>query len=423
MSEGLTNGIEVQEITMGGNRIKELLNINLSPLETQEFSDDEKRCLSELLSFISDPDKILSMPRLPYTYKPPGEGRRHKPPYKVKEKYHPQWYELDEPSVLDEWAISNGFESLRDVYEEVPLDHLLQVLQPIPKLRERIENARSDERKVFIRQVLEAIKITITSQIYAENVVKEGEELIKRHLPEFAPQQEYQVLAIPGHAPSQGENGEYLGKVDGKHIIYVVTPADPYFTIENKGKYEEKMPMFSTIGAHELIHQAHAETVNDEGIFQIAKGLPQSFVEENTRAKIVKKIKEIGQAIPKADFSSMEYAIIEGVATAAELYIAIKEIDRQRKLGNFEEAERFTRAVKERIRILRRAEKKGEGEHYSIGLKIIIKLYNKMTIDQVGEFLKNVDLKAARNIKKGSPEYDQIIKDPMLLPRLKAKKF
>lgn len=390
-----------------------------------EETTREDRVLENTLKIISSPKLLYDIPALPYYYQAPGSpGRLWSRPEADRETFRPAWSELDNPAMIDDWAKNSGYEDLSDVYAEVPLKTVLSVLNPVQKVEHYIRN-RTHEGKVRINQILEVMRGYQISQMLAEESYKTGMELIKRHLPEFVPTEPSVVIGDPSFIMAKRENGEYFGKVEGVHVLIIRTPPNPFLKIENYKITDNAGSLVPVIGAHELIHQKHAEVTNGQLGFNPRLGSPLTveYMRTHTIGEINSLQKEeavkMGLPVKKAfgEEFGLDVALAEGIATAAELFIDFAEARRLMRLGMRDEAKMFIDAGKTRRGYLREARNIADGLHYAVGTEEIVEsLFNTMKISELGNFLAKVDMSKAGNIRYGTPAFDEILKDPKKLP-------
>jgi len=350
---------------------------------------------------------------LPINYLDPGEQRKKIPRYKDRiSEYNSRWYEIENPEALDGWALVNGFSSLEDVYRDVSFETVAKLLDAVPFVEDALEGKRY-KGKISLRGTIEVVRSHLTSQIYAEEQIAKGRELIKRHLPQFAPRESTVVVGVPNFNPV-GENGEYLGKFDKSHVIYIYAPKDPYFDPYEAVTEREVRVCDSVLGAHELMHQKHAEIHSGVGYKDEDENTVSiEFIKRNRKQKVLERIdrndEEAGENI--------QATLAEGIATAAELYIAYRERQRLVALGREEEASVFTKAIRWRLEFLKTP--RAEAKAYQDGvLRLVRKLYDDYGLDRTGEIIEKVDFAGCAKIKYGSEEYKRVLGNPMLLPGL-----
>lgn len=397
----------------------------------KETMSKEQKTLETALNIISDPYKLYDVPPLPYSYASPESPARTYPRSNLdKSFFRPVWSEVKDPRALDTWALESGFENLKDIYEGLPAKTVIEALNPVSKVVQEL-SFRVNEGKIRINQILEVMRGYQISQMLATESYRNGLDLIGRHLPGFVPVEPTVVIGEPSFMPQKGENGEYFGKVEGKHVLRIRTPPSPFLRLENYRAVDNAGTLVPIMGAHELMHQKHAEVTEGKIGFYPPDGSPLTieFLETHTQGEINELVKEVAQqmGLPKKVAFGQEFGLIdalaEGVATSAEPFIDFAEARRLMRLGKKQEAEVFIEAGKVRRRELADSRNIANNLHYAVGTEEIVSvLFKTMGIAELGTFLANVDLVKAENIRYGTDAFNEILKDPRKLPQ-KSKKI
>lgn len=404
--------------------VSNLISPNI-PLSTEGQTRHQK-ILAAAANIMADPVSLYEVPAMPAEYYPPGDERRNRPRMPTENvTFRPVWSEIEDPEALERWAKQSGLENFEDLYEGIPYREVLNTLRPVPKI-ERAIWTKVHEGKVRMGLVLEAMRGYQVSQMLAEESYRNGMDLLKRHLPEFVPQEPSVVFGDPSFNKDKRENGEYFGKVDGKHVLIIRTPPNPYLRLENYRPVDNAGSLVPIIGAHELMHQRHVEVAGGQLGFEPPEGSPLTieYIRTHSPDQIGDLVREEAAKMElpvKKNYGqqfALDVALAEGIATSAELFIDFAEARRLVRLGKKDEAKMFLDAGKIRRKMLKDSRGVAEGLHYAVGTEEIVEaLFRTMSIQELGVFLGNVDLSKAAKIQYQTKEFDEILKDPRKLPQ------
>jgi hypothetical protein len=406
--------------------VSHLIKPNL--ITPKEGNNRHNKILLATSRIISDAKSLYDVPPLPDEYYPEGDEGRSKPRNPKNDiLYRPVWSELEDPQAVENWAKQAGFENLADLYEEIPYRVVLEAFKPVPKIEQAIWT-KVNYGKVRMNLVLEVMRGYQISQMLAEQSYENGMDLLRRHLPDFVPQEPSYVIGDPSFIKQKKENGEYFGKVNGKHVLVITTPLNPYLRLEDYRVTDNTGSLVPIIGAHELMHQKHAEISDGLLGFNPPEGsvLTLDYISTHTPSEIDSLVKEEAakmnvpfKRIFGEDFA-LDSALAEGIATGAELFIDFAEARRLMRLGLRQEAEMFIESGKIRRKMLKDARGVADGLHYAVGTEEIVEaLFKSMNMSELGAFLANVDLNRAANIRYGTPAFKEILEDPKKLPQKK----
>ncbi len=201
---------------------------------------------------------------------------------------------------------------------------------------------------------------------------------------------------------------------------------NPEKLLEGSGQFSELSwrGVYSLV--HELIHQKQAElnpaAFPDLATPELEDKDPDTIPHRELYDLLVESHRENSRS---QITDSLFYPVVEGMAVIGSLYVMGKLAD-ELTASNEEDAAN-------RIRVLRRSslhteavissrkEKEGNGSYeanYAEGIRLMRKLSENLGFENLPNFLVNVDLAACRQMTKGSPEYQQIVNNPSLLPKL-----
>lgn len=182
---------------------------------------------------------------------------------------------------------------------------------------------------------------------------------------------------------------------------------------------------------HELIHQRQEE-LNPQLSEELSFPELDQADPKNTASYVMSQLardasKAQLQTMPEEVKTSMCYVAMEGMAVVGSSYVMKRLEDDLIKAGETESAAKINKVRKDRIHedttnIYRRL-KTGKTQpsdyqaNYLEGVKLMRKLYKRFG-ETTPKLLAQVNLQACQQIMKGSPQYQQIMEDPTLLPGL-----
>lgn len=291
---------------------------------------------------------------------------------------------------------------------------------------------------------------------WGEILHKEALSLLARYLPDALPQEPTEILfsLFPG----------YRGKFKGRHYIaaeeyptstqdmeimdqrikhigdkdYVQPPKkpedweEPERLLKGHNEYSTDSWRGVYVLVHELIHQRQAE-LNPKSNYTLSSPEldnidPDSMNSDELHGLLTQAHKE---QVKTMDANSLFYPVVEGMAALGSYYVMGRLADDLMKAGEKDVADKIQKLRKHRLRweVVKPKIEAINGRpigsydlHYSNGLKIMRKLYRRFGIENTPKLLRDVDLSACRGISEGSPEYQQIIENPELLPGLHQTK-
>lgn len=308
-------------------------------------------------------------------------------------------------------------------------------------------------------------------QLYGDVIHKEARFLLIRYLPEVLPQEPTEIFlnVFP----------QYIGKFKGKHFVAAervvyshaqqkqfdemmkrhkdsweefLKELDEQFSSSKEEPEPEPKPepedweeperllegrdqysvdtwrvIYSLV--HELIHQRQAE-LNPQAFPQLQSSDLDNVDLDNTSEKelnplLIEAHKSHSRTM---DNNSLFYPIAEGMAVMGSFYVMGKLLADLKESGQADTAEKVRQVRNKTIRLELSGTKREEGAgevdsynlHYIEGVGIIRKLYRQFGIENIPGLLKSVDLIACRGIVKDTPQYQQMMKNPALLPGLQT---
>lgn len=177
---------------------------------------------------------------------------------------------------------------------------------------------------------------------------------------------------------------------------------------------------------HEQVHQRQAE-LNPRAFPQLSS--PELDVLDPVtapRSDLKRQLTEAHKSwVRTTNKDSLFEPVVEGMSVVGSFYVLGRLANDLMKSGQVDIATRIGQARNERIRSeLVQTERNRRGGrdvsynlHYVEGSRIIRKIYKQFG-EQTPRILTAVDLNACREITKGSPQYQQIMENPALLPGL-----
>lgn len=177
---------------------------------------------------------------------------------------------------------------------------------------------------------------------------------------------------------------------------------------------------------HELVHQKQAELNPSE--FPVLTSPELEKADPNmSHNELYDLLLEAHKADSRTHSNdSLFYPVIEGMAVLGSFYVMGRSINDLTASGETEIADKVRQVRRSRIYdeivVNKRKEGAGGSDSYSLnypeGLGIMKKLYKQFGLENIPRILGSVDLSACRQVTKGSPQYQQMIKNPALLPGL-----
>lgn len=218
-----------------------------------------------------------------------------------------------------------------------------------------------------------------------------AKSLLGRFLPQAAPQKPTKIILeeVPDRS---------FGEFDGRDTITLSTASfsDEHLK-DSKQKILYEQRDIRTL-VHELIHQSQAELTNYRA-FEIEG--------EN----------------------SIVMPLAEGMATLGEFYVLNRHIEEAQSQGDLSTLEALNWLKTRQLHIFTEVRRQKSGDmlcavDYSDGLfDSMRQLYKDKTLMSAVDndfinLLKSIDIEKCKDIKKGTPEYAKMIKNPRLLPGL-----
>ncbi len=289
--------------------------------------------------------------------------------------------------------------------------------------------------------LLESLKIVTSERAFLDGVLNSAKELLGKYLPQMMVAEPTRFLAGYHYSDSAEEEdsvsgGTYLGRFANKHFIKLSIQGSPNSTFNDSPRVtagdqiselsERDRQIAILVGVHELVHQKVEE-------YMAAKGFPESQIDSSVRRSAEK-----GPETSKFWFwaenwqrehgsnDNLGQAINEGLATVVQLYVADRYRSDLSAQGEAEKAEYIRDQKKDRVANLQRGKSASgdshdryqKGHHYFAGVRVIAKLVEQFGMENLPKVLQALDIQKIRAIKMNTPEYNQVLADPMLLPGL-----
>lgn len=180
---------------------------------------------------------------------------------------------------------------------------------------------------------------------------------------------------------------------------------------------------------HELIHQRQAE-LNPKAFPKLASPELDNLNPENTPRKDLRNLlTQAHKSRVKTEVNnSLYYPVIEGMAVVGSFYIMGRLANDLSKSEQKDVAAKIEQARAQNIfqEVIQENRNRRKGQtipyylNYVEGFSIVRKLYRQYR-EQTPNLLATVDLGACKEIIKCSPAYQQIIKNPTLLPGIQEE--
>lgn len=257
---------------------------------------------------------------------------------------------------------------------------------------------------------------------YIQSLYREARELISNHLPGALTEETTHIIYSKPHPMSfgRGENTYYQGKLRGEHYLNLTLSDD----ITTTNDYLRKGLAIAGM-VHELLHQKHAEIIGQKEFW----GVDPDCVISDEEIKNNKNYLEFTHAKLKDNKSfyrenSIGSAVREGVARMGQRYIMLKAAKDAYKSGDKEKGKIYKARENWQTNMeyfyFRRGIESIFNPYYIGQDNIIRPLLRRFIANDVLSLIKSIDLKACGDIiVEGTDQFNEIIKDPTLLPGIK----
>lgn len=244
--------------------------------------------------------------------------------------------------------------------------------------------------------------------LHVNRVINDAKWLLTQHHPDLLPKEKVQLEIVP---LKRSNGAAYDGTLRGVHYIFFPK------------KDQDATDVSEAIaGVHELVHQWHAETMGGE-IF-IGFNQDDHITDEELREKspyealkiVRKRNKKIAKRITISD------AVAEGIAITVEFSVLEKELKIAAKLKRRQRIDDLRIVKKERrdaVLSFKKSKKKNIRYNWD-GVQMMEKLLSRFggNMQDLVDFVRQVDFVHTNDIPFGNPEYEMMVEDPLLLPRV-----
>lgn len=170
---------------------------------------------------------------------------------------------------------------------------------------------------------------------------------------------------------------------------------------------------------HELIHQKQAE-LNPEAFPVLASPEldntdPSSISRNELKRLLISAHKVQSRSV---DNNSLFYPVIEGIAVLGSFYVMSKFLADLKNKDQDELMKKVNEVRNEGIRLELAKKQEGYDSNYLEGSRLIRKIYKQFGIENTPRLLSQVNLQACQVISKDTPQYQQVLENPALLPGL-----
>lgn len=115
-----------------------------------------------------------------------------------------------------------------------------------------------------VLEVMGSFRRAALEQAYADRAITLAHELLQQYLPEFAPKEPTVAVSASFDGKLHASN-TYSGKFAGKHVVTLLPPLST-ITLADIEAMDATTDRGVVSGAHELLHQAHAEALGKDVI-------------------------------------------------------------------------------------------------------------------------------------------------------------
>lgn len=183
---------------------------------------------------------------------------------------------------------------------------------------------------------------------------------------------------------------------------------------------------------HELIHQRQAELNPAAWPTELSSPALDLVDPDNIRIDDLQRLLReawipINRAESYGERNSIFFPVIEGMATLGSFYVMGKFAEDLMEEGDTNIASKVRQARDRKIKSFFRMRRNAEFVRmepiipkYTEGVEMMRKLYKQFGVENTPKLLASIDLKACQNITEGSPEYQQMMENPALLPGLQT---
>lgn len=275
-------------------------------------------------------------------------------------------------------------------------------------------------------------------EVDIQRIYRKALERMKKYLPEEAvPKEPTKVILVS----TDEFDGWYLGRIKGKHYIYLSTNASTVYLNEKNSILEEEDNVCRL--SHELIHQVHAEQVGQEAIMGLnLDDYYPDLIPENLSLPdlIAFRRKLVRHPHYYARSHSLVSVIREGLAIYSNFYLLNQAIKEAELTGDNIRSESIRRVKEDQLKFyridmrLRRELSQELGKYacinpYSTGAFDIIrelysyfkKRFNSISYQDFWRVIKSIDLDACAKIGLDSELIQQIIRKPTMIPGLEKQ--
>lgn len=267
------------------------------------------------------------------------------------------------------------------------------------------------------------IKVQSRETELAKIRLNQALKLLSKYLPQAKPLELTEIIVEPNEEDPESIGGFYWGKLRGKHYLSIKAGENVNLTDDDTE---------SVLGlVHELVHQRHAEIVGQEQFkgADMDKYVTDQQIRENGARDIFLHLHKYSRGEVKGYyFESLEPMITEGIAILAEFYVMRKLIAEARASGDTTKLDSLLRIKEKRLAFIKeerdfdRSNQPSEYQYYEGPYKILGPLLRNKSEDEIPNIISRINLAECGKIRRGTEEYNKILKDPTNIPGLEGLK-
>ncbi len=268
-----------------------------------------------------------------------------------------------------------------------------------------LDNPESLRANSFTAQVLLEPKTKVEASENAQVIYRTAMGHIGLYLPNLLPSQPTVIIATRGDMVG---GGEYLGKLSGRHYLEIGFGSRP------ESMDPQKKEILVSLTTHELTHQRQLEFPQVLSAFPLVdEELPEE-VEKMTTYQIIDKLEARQRS--QSPLSSLQNALLEGMAIQAELFILGRRLE---QTTDAEQLALLRSVYRERLELLKQGrdfEKRSSKpvkDPYYLGSKLIARLVELYGMERLVTMMQAVDFQKCADI-----QIDEVLNNPRLIPGL-----
>ena len=273
------------------------------------------------------------------------------------------------------------------------------------------------------RKVMEVLRLCMAGELYVSKIKNEAIDVMRQAAPEIVPSKPIELVYMPTH----NAVGQYQGIFAGHHYIGVRTNlvSNPYFDPLDPEMSETKSRDISSV-VHEATHAYQAETRGEENYFYIKNPLESvAYVSDNPTPREIFFALEDANSMLENHREATDFTLIlniyEGSAILAQMMSLNQMIENAKTDKEKQAVEKSKRKIIMHLRFRDDYDRPDEDNkeasyRYRDGVALLRPLYHEFGMSKLPDILKRINYDECSKIKVGSKEYEDIVRNPKLIP-------